>query len=394
MYTGSRLAGTLAILAMFSAPVQSANNLLFILDSSGSMWGQLDGAPKMETAKAALSKLIGDLPKDTNVGLMVYGHRIDRNDPSACEDIELLIPIGKINPGAVTRRLESIQPKGKTPISGSLRQTPGAFVGLEGTSKNIVLISDGIETCDGDPCNAAIDLIRSDINLRVHVVGFDISEKDRSQLECIATFGKGKYFPANSTEGFTKAVTDAVKVAQAETNPKPEPTPKVEPKVEPKPAGPILTEVFRDDFDGEELAEHWEVQNPDPDSYIVEEGRLLMMSNSVAGFHSATMPNMLTLKQTLPSGDWDAKITFSGELGADYEWLWLGLRKDEKNFLSSLFYSTKDGASSASSNVVNLRISKHVRGNETKDTVRVWQPNWFNLNHGLILEGLNKIAQL
>lgn len=376
-------AATALIFAFLSspAPVRAESNLLFILDSSGSMWGKLEGKAKMETAKTALSKLVGDLPKDTKVGLMAYGHRVGNKEPGACADIELLMPIGKATPDDVVSWLERIKPKGKTPIAGSLRQTPRAFAGLEKSNNNIVLISDGIETCDGDPCAAAIELMRLNINLRVHVVGFDISEEDRSQLECIATFGKGKYFPANSTEGFTKAVTEAVKVAEAETKPELKPKPAT-----PPPPKPVV--YFEDNFDGDELADHWEVQNPAPDAFTVENGRLLLLSSSVTGFHAADMPNILTLNQDIPRGDWDIDVTFSGELSTGFEWLFLGLRKDEKNFLTSLFYHKRPGY--GPDNRVMLRISKHVGGSETKADSTIWQPDWFELGYGAVMQKFAK----
>lgn len=132
-----------------------ASNLLFILDASGSMNGQIDGRAKMQIARRALSKLIGDLPSDSSVGLMTYGHRVSPRAQGACSDIQLLVPIAKDQVRAVTGLMSAIEPRGKTPIAGSLALAPAAFRGHEGGNNNIVLISDGIETCDGDPCAIA-----------------------------------------------------------------------------------------------------------------------------------------------------------------------------------------------------------------------------------------------
>jgi len=307
-----------------TAPVRAENNLLFILDSSGSMWGQLDGKTKIETAKAALSKLVGDLPADTGVGLMVYGHRLGRKEPGACADIQLVKAVGRATSEGVAGWLGLVNPKGKTPIAGALRQAPGAFAGLEKFNNNIVLISDGIETCDGDPCAVAGELAKSNINVRVHVVGFDISEKDRVQLECIAEFGKGKYFPANSTEDFTRAVTEAVRVAQAETEPAPS-------AAEPTPAQPVV--YFEDNFDGEELADHWEVVKPNPDAFIVEDDVLMVVSGTVGLLASETVENVFRLSKPLPKGDWTITAKVSVEFQAGHERTFIGIVENGDNHL-------------------------------------------------------------
>ena len=95
-----------------------ASNLLFILDASGSMNGQIDGRAKMQIARRALSKLIGDLPSDSSVGLMTYGHRVSPRAQGACSDIQLLVPIAKDQVRAVTGLMSAIEPRGKNTDCG------------------------------------------------------------------------------------------------------------------------------------------------------------------------------------------------------------------------------------------------------------------------------------
>jgi len=357
-------AATALIVASLLSPAQvrAASNILFILDSSGSMWGQLDGKAKMETAKTALSKLVGDLPADTGVGIMVYGHRLGRKEPGACTDIELLKSVGRATPDDVAAWLEGINPKGKTPIAGSLRQAPGAFAGLEKFNNNIVLISDGIETCDGDPCAVAGELAKSNINVRVHVVGFDISNEDRAQLQCIAKLGNGKYFAANSTKDFTRAVTEAVKIAQVETKPAPEPTPQ-----QPK---PVL--YFEDTFDGEDLADHWEVAKPNPDAFIVEDGVLMVVSGTVGSLASETVENVFRLSKPLPKGDWTITAKFSVEFQAGRERTFIGIVENGDNHLEIAVQAVIvpwGNNAKAAIDVVGLKRSK---GKTKVTTRRLW----------------------
>lgn len=337
------------LIVLLSSPA-SAGNLLFILDSSGSMRGKVDGAAKIETAKSALSKLIGGLPPGSKVGLMVYGHR----EKQSCTDVEVLLSVGHATASAVSSQLAHIDPKGKTPIAYALEQSAGAFVGLEKGPNNVVLISDGIETCNGDPCAAAGALARSNINARVHVVGFNVPKKDREQLECIARLGNGKYFSADSTSGFAAAVTEAIKVAQSDVEPNP-------PAAKPHPE-----RVFFDDFDGNELAKHWTVHNANPDAYLVENGKLLMFSGQKTGFDQKGMPNLITLNTKFPDGDWDAVVTFSGELKSGRDQIWVGLRKDEKNFVAANLMTKFNVADDYHGDWVSLEFAKRSNNKPTK----------------------------
>ncbi len=276
---------------IFSAVVLLASvshatyNVLFILDGSNSMWGQVDGTSKITTAKAVLVDLLKSLPGGTNVGIMAYGHRWEGN----CKDVELLVPIGPNNPGELARRIGTIQPKGKTPLTYALDQSLPLFASLKGQNNYVVLVSDGKETCGGDPCQAAKKLAAAGVGVKIHVVGFDVSAAEKGQLECIAKEGKGRYFNAGNTEEFKRAFAQ-VKREVTQT-----PLPK-------------KTKVyFFDDLDGDELKEHWEVMNPDQEYYIVEDGHLLIVTQKgLAGWDK--VPNMMVLTKALPKGDWVATL--------------------------------------------------------------------------------------
>lgn len=366
-----RSAVVAAAICLLAGPSIAEDNLLFILDSSNSMWGQIDGEAKIETAKVALGKLISDLPAATNIGLMAYGHR----SKSDCGDIELVSPIG--TPAAdVEARLRGLQPTGKTPMAGSLQASAAAFEELaDGGNNSVVLISDGIESCGGDPCAAAGKLVSAGLGVKVHVVGFDIPERDRKQLECIAEKGGGEYFTADSTEGFDEAVTAAVEVAQAPTTPSAEAVP---PEPVP-PAGPVREQVFFEDFEGGDLAEDWVVHNPDPNACIVEDGNLLMLSSAVAGLDGADTANIIQLGRGLPDGDWDISVKMTAELKTAADRIWVGLREDEANFLAATI--TREGGYCGA---LFLSLLKMSNGEFTQFDHRV---------RGYECDGLNEVSQ-
>ncbi|MEL7399412.1 MAG: hypothetical protein AAFN68_02440, partial [Pseudomonadota bacterium] len=98
--------------------------------------------------------------------------------------------------------------------------------------------------------------------------------------------------------------------------PEDEPEPEPEPVVE-EPKGPTITEFFRDDFDGSELAEHWAVENPNPDNFIVEGGALTMISTTKGGFRAEKPENLISYTGEMPDGDWDMVISFTGEMSSN-----------------------------------------------------------------------------
>ena len=199
-----------------SAGGSSGTNLLFILDASGSMAGQIDGKAKMDVAKGVMTDLIDGLPDSVNVGLEVYGHR-SKGD---CDDIETMVEVGAINKQALIDKINSIQPKGKTPIAKSL-QTAGEKLSASEDETTIILVSDGEETCEGNACTYVKDLREKGINVKVHVVGFDVGQKEKEQLSCIAEAGGGRYYTANNADQLKQALTEVKEEVVAKADPAP-----------------------------------------------------------------------------------------------------------------------------------------------------------------------------
>jgi Ca-activated chloride channel homolog len=183
----------------------SSGNLLLILDASGSMWGQIGGENKIAIAKKVLTELVDGLPEDTEVGLIAYGHR-QKGD---CKDIETIVEIAPLDKAALNEKIEALNPKGKTPITDSVLT---AFESVRATEDavTVILVSDGIETCGGDPCRAVREAKEAGINFIMHVVGFDVGDVDVSQLECAAQAGGGLYLSAQNASELTEALETAV----------------------------------------------------------------------------------------------------------------------------------------------------------------------------------------
>ena len=352
-FAAAAVAASLALAAPEAASAET--NLLFILDGSNSMWGQVEGQPKIKSAQKVLTDLLSDLPQDTNVGLMVYGH----TSKDSCDDIEIVSSLGADTPQAVAAKINGIQPKGKTPIAGALFASIIAFRGKEGGNNNIVLISDGVETCGGDVCMAASAVANAKIKPRIHVVGFDVNAEERAQLECIPEMGNGKYFSAANAKELKAAVAQVAQVVEQAP----------EPKKGPK-------EFFRDDFDGEELADHWEVLNPNPDAFIVEDGKLLVINSVVSQLANKNVENFFSLTSPVPEGDWimTAKLRIDFQTGKEI--FFLGLYRDEDNYiLGKVWAPTFYNRHSA----LHISITKRSKGKDVNFEKSVWNDG---IDHG------------
>jgi hypothetical protein len=201
------LAAVFLLLAAIPASADQASypEIMFILDASGSMWGKAGDQHKIDAAKQVLKKALPALPQEVKFGLVAYGHR-KKGD---CNDVEVLVAAGSSDRNGFLIKLTGIVPKGKTPIAHSLKMVAGQLKQKENET-TIVLVSDGIETCHDDPCGVVKDLKKTGIKFVLHVVGFDVDQKGKEQLSCLAKEGGGKYFSAGDSESLTAAL-NAVK---------------------------------------------------------------------------------------------------------------------------------------------------------------------------------------
>jgi von Willebrand factor type A domain len=176
---------------------------LLMLDSSGSMAGPAGGGQtKLDTAREAIRRYAAATPASFERGFMVFGHK-GTNQPAgkrvSCHGVELLQPIGKAAFRSIPAVLDDFQPTGYTPLGRALGEARKAFAGREGNGNRVILITDGIETCGGNPVEQARRLKRSGVDITVDVVGFDIAgEVDRRKLAAIARAGGGRYYDARS----------------------------------------------------------------------------------------------------------------------------------------------------------------------------------------------------
>lgn len=235
------LAGALGTLPAASALAQERPDMIVVFDGSGSMWGQVNGRTKLELARESLSSVLSEISPQTNLGMMVYGHRVR----GQCTDIEMAVPVGPASQTVpqILSRAYSLNPRGMTPLVDTV-QRAAEMLRYSEQAATVVLLTDGIETCGGDPCVLGRALAAQGIDFTAHVVGFDLTQDEQRQVSCLAHETGGVFLAAQDADELVAALSQVMTDA-----------PLAAPAVEPEPAvlPRNLSLVLRDTADGPAL---------------------------------------------------------------------------------------------------------------------------------------------
>jgi Mg-chelatase subunit ChlD len=192
-------------------PVLSLNDraVEIVVDASRSMWGRMGGEPKMAVAKNILEDVSYWFPEDLDLALRAYGST-SPSDNNNCADSTLLVPFSEENREPIRRAIAGLRPLGQTPIGYALNEAAHDF-GAGQDDRAVVLVTDGIESCGGDPVQAAREL--SDQGITVHLIGFGLgnaADEDTASLRAVADASGGRYVTAGSAEALKAALTQTV----------------------------------------------------------------------------------------------------------------------------------------------------------------------------------------
>ncbi len=194
----------LVVNAQDKAPGQT----MLVLDASGSMWGQVGGRAKVEVARDAVSNMLTTWPKGEHLGLMAYGHR-RKGD---CADIEVISLPALVDSASFKQKVNNLQPKGMTPISASVRMAAEQLK-FSQRKTTVILVSDGEETCQADPCALGKELEAAGVDFTAHVIGFDLpAGPARAQLQCLASSTGGTYIEARNAADLKLALGTVAQV--------------------------------------------------------------------------------------------------------------------------------------------------------------------------------------
>ncbi len=195
-----------------STKKEPVTRILFIFDASQSMLGRWQSDTKFNIAKRLMSELLDSIAglKNTEFALRVYGHQY-QFPPQVCTDTRLEVPFAPNNAAKIKSKLRTINPKGTTPLAFSLEQSAKDFPPLAESRNIIVLITDGMEECSGDPCAVSKMLQKNGIILKPFIIG--IGQDFNKAFSCV-----GNYFDATNEKDFKTALNVVISQALNSTS--------------------------------------------------------------------------------------------------------------------------------------------------------------------------------
>ena len=198
----------------------ATQSVVFILDASNSMNKPLDNESRLGAAKVALVDLWQTLPSGTVVGLFIFGHRVGKGDRDAsCQDIDPLFPIRQFDDAVranMIAAIEGVSARGLTPLADVLVQASTVLSSVPG-DHTIILVSDGEETCGGDPLVVAQMLATMDPPIVLHIIGLDVDLAVRESLTGMAEATGGSYYQVSQAQDLLAALTAVTTVEPAES---------------------------------------------------------------------------------------------------------------------------------------------------------------------------------
>lgn len=189
-----------------AAPVDSSIAIEIILDTSSSMRAKLGRTTRIDAAKAVLTRLVREeLPPGIPVALRWF-----RQAKGSC-DTELAVPLGPLDREAMASTIDGIRLRSsvRTPLAAAIEAVAGDLASVTGP-RIVVVVSDGQESCKGDPAAAVRELRAQGYEVTVNVVGLGLSKEDRKRIRRLATLGGGSYFDARGAGQLEDAIVSAV----------------------------------------------------------------------------------------------------------------------------------------------------------------------------------------
>ena len=187
-------------------------NIVVVFDSSGSMNQVVGGKKKIDVAKDAVAGFLRDIDKNTNVSIILYGHKGSNSQSSknvSCAGIDEVYWMSPIKPDIAIEKLSGATPTGWTPIAASLQKASDILKNYPADKNDnmVLLVSDGEETCGGDPVAKAKEILGTSSKIVTNVIGFDVTGPAEQKLQAIAGAG-GKYFSVHNADEFKTALTE------------------------------------------------------------------------------------------------------------------------------------------------------------------------------------------
>ncbi len=184
-----------------------AGVVMLMVDGSSSMAEAFGAELKVDAAKRELSRFVAAWPQDVPLGLLAFGHRRFLQPEGACRDYEVLVPARSGSGPAINAALARLEPMGRTPLTDAIRAAADALGSAE-RKASIVVFTDGVDTCDQDPCAAVRDIAARGVDFRAHVISLAVGPDAEDSLRCIAEESGGGFYPVSEAVELVEAFED------------------------------------------------------------------------------------------------------------------------------------------------------------------------------------------
>jgi Ca-activated chloride channel family protein len=182
------LLSTNSICAQVKKTDPTLTRVLFVFDASKSMKTIHNSKTRIQGAKELFYKFLDSLSKQKNTqfALRMYGHTV-KYPPGDCKDSKLVVPFGKNNIAIIKSKVAEAKPTGITPIEHSLTESANDFPDSKAVNM-IILITDGIEECEGDPCKARQKLMEKGIVFKPFIIGIGLTVEQIKTFACVGDY--------------------------------------------------------------------------------------------------------------------------------------------------------------------------------------------------------------
>lgn len=192
-------------------PVQT-RRLVLAVDNSGSMTAKIGAQTKIEAARQAALAFLAQVPSEVEVGLLVFGHKGTNQEAGkseSCRAVETLYEVAPAKRDEIARAVERMTATGWTPLAAALERLASLFKPSEVAGEQVVwVVSDGVETCGGDPVAAARALNEGGAKVVVNIIGFDVPARERGALEAVAKAGGGVFKEARTGRDLERVLAE------------------------------------------------------------------------------------------------------------------------------------------------------------------------------------------
>ncbi len=182
--------------------IESPSKAILLLDASSSMLLPVEGKQKMNIAKTAIKRFASTIGEESEVSLYVYGHagtQADKDKQLSCNQIDEIYPLQAYDAKQFDSVVDGVEAKGWTPLAAAIKAVYEANKDYE-DSITVYIVSDGAETCDGDPIREAAKFAKDGQARKVNIIGFNVDQQGEDQLKDVAAAGNGEYISAETGE--------------------------------------------------------------------------------------------------------------------------------------------------------------------------------------------------